>query len=110
MAIIAPIFSMSTLVGKPFCDFLNISVPCGAEIVGDPLSDLVASELAPLLETVGYLEVAKGLFKTCGKDTGSFKAGQMGPVGVIGASGQLLDAFRSAGLFHDYLTVFADRA
>src|SRR5450759_316005 len=98
---------MSTLVGKPFCDYLNVSIACsGFDPAGDELSALIESEVRPLLDAMGYCEVAPGLFKFS-KDGGTFKHFRRGPIGVLSASGQLLEALRYAGRFPDYLSMLS---
>lgn len=80
---------------EPFCDYLNVTS------FKDNAS-LVLDEIRPFLDVVGASETLDGLFTLPDKG-GTFKTGTRNKVCVFSASGGFLEAFRSHGVFADYL-------
>lgn len=100
-------FSHSSMVGKPFADYLNVSVPL------DSSDGLRESLLGVLDQLQNFSEVAPGLFKFFnirlenGKVTlcpfGTVKFGRRGKVATVSTSGGVLRVLRDHSLFNDYL-------
>lgn len=93
-----PVVSM---LGVPFTDYLNVTVPfdIGAE---------VSDKLLPVIESIGPMsEVDHGVYRLFDerlRPTGAvFKFKKRGKVHVISASGMALSALRSSGNFSNYL-------
>lgn len=85
----------TSMWADPFTDYLNVTVPFDCV---DPLTD----QLMPILDILGATEASPGLFKLP-DSRASFKVHRRGKVGIFSASGGLLAAIRSRGLFSDYL-------
>ena len=104
MGILEPL-SITSMIGVPFVDFLNVTVP-------HEFGDQVAAAVLPLIESIApFSETEPGtyrLFSSQLKPTGAvFKFKKRGKVRVISASGQALDALRSTGLYGSYLQAIA---
>jgi hypothetical protein len=93
------------MLGRPFADYLNVTVP-------KDYAEEVKPRLLALIEMLGpSAECSPGqfsLFNAAGKPTGgSFLFRPRGKVLIIGASGVALAALRDAGLFGRYLEELA---
>lgn len=104
MSILQPL-SVSSMIGVPFTDYLNVSTP--SEFSGE-----VTSSILPIIESVSaYCETEPGtyrLFNSQLKPTGAvFKLKKRGKVVVISASGQAIDALRNTGYYGSYLQALA---
>lgn len=86
-------------IGKPFCDYLNLTSPLGNQ-------DLILSAIRPYLDMLGMSEEVEGLFREPLKG-GTFKIHPRGKVCVFGSSGAFLDALRRHGLFNQFLAEFS---
>lgn len=100
-------FSHSSMVGKPFADYLNISVPL------DSSDELRDSLLGVLDGLQNFQEVTPGLFKffvielengkVVLRPFGSVKFGRRGKVATVSTSGGVLRLLRDHSLFDSYL-------
>lgn len=104
MRILEPL-PAGSMLGVPFTDYLNVTVP-------HEFGDEVVSLILPIIEaTAPFSETEPGtyrLFNSQLKATGAvFKIKKRGKVRVISASGQALDALRSARLYGSYLQALA---
>lgn len=103
--------SSSSMVGRPFADYLNVSVP-SEDSLG--LRDAVL----PVLDSLGqFQEAMPGLFQffTLGVKKGvlapvalgTVKMGHRGKVATLSASGAILRLLREQGLYSDYLAAIS---
>lgn len=102
-------FSHASMVGKPFADYLNVSVPLDSS---DGLRDAVLgvldrlgnfSEILPGLFQFYEIGVRKGQIVPI--PLGTIKMGRRGKVATVSASGAVLRALRERSLFGEYLSV-----
>ena len=112
MPILEP-FPLSSMLGVPFADYLNVTTPLGNE-------QSLLEKLVPLFESLGPIEAQpeEGFYKlysigTRGGTlafvpTGVFKLKVRGKVFVISASGGALAAMRSKGVFSEYLSILSE--
>lgn len=103
--------SSSSMVGRPFTDYLNVSVPLESS---DGLREAVLSvleatgqfqETLPGLFQFYELGVRKGLLTPV--PLGTVKIGHRGRVATLSASGSILRLLREKGLYADYLSTIA---
>lgn len=103
--------SSSSMVGRPFTDYLNVSVPLESS---DGLRDAVLS----VLEATGqFQETLPGLFQfyelgikkgfLAPIPLGTVKLGHRGRVATLSASGAILRLLREKRLYSDYLATIA---
>lgn len=93
--------SVTSMIGVPFADYLNVTVPydVGSEVV---------EKILPVIESIGPMgEVEPGVYRLYDgslKPTSAvFKFKKRGKVHVLSASGMALDALRLTGNYADYL-------
>lgn len=104
-------FSCSSMAGRPFADYLNISVPQeSAEGLRDavlPVLDALCSfqEVQPGLFQLYQVGVVKG--EVVPVKLGTVKFGRRGRVATLSTSGQVLRILRERGLYGEYLSVLA---
>jgi hypothetical protein len=82
---------------SPFADYLNVTFD--KELLG-----LVASDVLKFLDVLGSSEVTPGTYHLSG-GRGVVKVHSRGKVGVVSASGGVLEQLRVSGLFGEYLGV-----
>lgn len=103
--------SSSSMVGRPFTDYLNVSVPVEFE-------DDVRSSVLSVIDILGNSEeVSDGLFsfgeiavkngKIVVERIGTVKMGRRGKVATISASGGVLRLLRAKNLYSEYLAAIA---
>lgn len=108
MAILSRLCS-SSMVGRPFADYLNVSVPV-------EISEEVRSSVLSVVDSLGnFDETVPGLFQfyeigvrkgnVVPVPLGTLKFGRRGKVATISASGALLRLLRDRGLYSEYLAV-----
>lgn len=108
MAILSRLCS-SSMVGRPFADYLNVSVPV-------EIADEVRSSALSVVDALGnFDETVPGLFQfyeigvrkgnVVPVPLGTLKFGRRGKVATISASGALLRLLRDRGLYSEYLAV-----
>lgn len=108
MAILSRLCS-SSMVGRPFADYLNVSVPV-------EIADEVRSSVLSVVDALGnFDETVPGLFQfyeigvrkgnVVPVPLGTLKFGRRGKVATISASGALLRLLRDRGLYSEYLAV-----
>lgn len=106
MAILSRLCSTS-MVGRPFADYLNVSVPV-------EISDEVRSSVLSVVDVLGnFEETIPGLFQfyeigvkkghVVPLPLGTLKFGRRGKVATISASGAILRLLRERGLYSEYL-------
>lgn len=100
-------FSHTSMVGRPFADYLNVSVPLDS-------SDGLRDAILGVLDQLGnFNEIAPGLFQfyivgvkkgvVVPIPLGTVKFGRRGKVATVSASGAVLRALREHSLFDQYL-------
>ena len=99
----------SAMVGEPFADYLNISVPI------DSAGGLRDSLLTVLYEVGSFDETQPGIFrqlslavrsgKIVTESLGSVRFSRRGKVEIVSTSGGILRLLREKGRFLDYLAV-----
>lgn len=107
-------FQVSSMLGRPFADYLNVTMPLGNE-------DCLRERLVPLLESLGPLEATDdGSFLLYGllgigaagklslAKKGVVKLKQRSKVLVVSASGAALESMREKGCFAEYLSILAE--
>ncbi len=104
MTILTPL-PFSSMLGVPFVDYLNVTVPV-------EYADEVNARLLPVIEALGFFtEADVGLYQLLDEKLrptrGTFKFQKRGKVLVISSSGGALAALRSYGLYGSYLQELA---
>lgn len=101
-------FPYSSMVGRPFCDYLNVSVPL--EHV-----EALRDSVLPVLQSAGqfaesesgdifqFYVIGKRKGELCPVPSGTVKFGRRGKVATISTSGQALALLRASGAFPEYL-------
>lgn len=98
-------FPSSSMVGRPFCDYLNVSVPVDQ-------AESLREAVLPCLQSAGQFQEEQGLFRFFELGTrngkivpiplGTVKFGRRGRVATLGTSGQVLSLLRSSGSLGEY--------
>lgn len=99
-------FPCASMVGRPFCDYLNVSVPAEH---GEALREVVL----PVLQSLAQFQESDGvlMFFTMGTrkgnivaiPSGTVKFGRRGKVATLSTSGAVLGHLRAAGGLSEYL-------
>ena len=104
-------FSSTSMFGRPFADYLNVSVPIEESegvrdailSVLDCLGNFEESKVTPGLFQFYKIGVRKGVVGL--QPLGTLKMGRRGQVMTISASGSILRLLRERDLYAEYLTV-----
>lgn len=101
-------FPYASMVGRPFCDYLNVSVPF--EHV-----EALRDAALPVLRSAGqfaesesgdifqFFTIGKRKGELCAVPSGTVKFGRRGKVATLSTSGQALGILRASGAFPEYL-------
>lgn len=104
-------FPSSSMVGRPFADYLNVSTPVD-------IADELREAVIPVLEGAGsFQEVAPGLIQfydigvrkgqVVPVPAGTVKFGRRGRVATLSTSGAVLRLLRASGALPEYLAAIA---
>ena len=94
MSILLPL-PISSMMGVPFADYLNVTVPLEFRYS-------LLDSLRPLLDVLGVSELEEGVFHLPNK-RGVFRVNLRGKVAIFSASGGFLTVLRGTGHYDDYL-------
>jgi hypothetical protein len=101
-------FPVSSMMGFPFVDYLNVSVPMdeGGALRAAllPLLECAAPVVESLPDMVRLMAIGKGgLFSA-----GVFKFSRRGKVAIVSASGSALSSLRAGGMLGEYVALLSD--
>lgn len=94
MSILLPL-PTSSMVGVPFADYLNVTVPLEFRYS-------LLDSLRPLLDVLGVSELEEGVYHLANK-RGVFRVNLRGKVAIFSASGGFLSVLRGTGHLSEYL-------